>query len=213
MAYACSAKVFAEKTMNQVIAVDFDDVIFDCNATLVEFHNARYGTTLKVDDVRSWNLEQVWGCTLDEAIRRVNEYLQTDFHDSAPLIAGAHEGLLKLKTLGYSIILVTSRADDVRPQTEAWIKKNIAGLFSDMYFINHFDASTPKHRSKADVCKEINAGVLIEDAVHHAENVAGSNIPVLLFDQPWNRTEMGPNIVRVKSWSEVVDWVQKKLPI
>lgn len=199
--------------MGQVIAVDFDDVIFDCNATLAEYHNATYETNYAPADMTSWQLEDTWGCTLDEAVRRVGEYLKTEFHNQAPLIEGASEGLKELKRLGYRIVLVTSRADDVRPQTEAWIARNIEGSFDEMHFINHFDASTPRFWSKADVCREIGAGVLLEDAVHHSENVAGSGILVLLFDAPWNQEEQEhERIIRVKDWPEALAWIKKNLP-
>lgn len=199
--------------MSRVIAVDFDDVIFDCNGTLCQFHNERYGTNYTVSDIDSWDLANLWGVSAEEEDRRIREYVTTDFHAGAPLIEGARAGLTELKKLGYKVIFVTSRGESIQPQTEAWMKKNIEGLYDSVYYTNHFDKEHPNRVTKADACHEIGAGVLIEDAIHHAENVAGSNIPVLLMDQPWNQTELGPNVVRIKGWPEALAWISKNLTL
>ena len=54
------------------IGVDLDDVLIDLNRSLSLFHNAKFGTTYDIEDVRSFELEKVWNCTTEEMIRRVN---------------------------------------------------------------------------------------------------------------------------------------------
>jgi uncharacterized HAD superfamily protein len=193
--------------MSKVVAVDFDDVVFDCNTTLTQFHNARYGTQLTLDDITTWHLEEVWGTTVQEADRRIREYLETDFHHEAPLIAGAHDGLSELKNSGFKIMFVTSRSDRFLPQTKAWMDKNITGLYDELIFTNHFEAHA---RTKAEVCTEIGALCLIEDSIYHTENVAAAGIPVLLFHKLWNKSlHEDTNITRIHSWAEAVQKIME----
>lgn len=65
-----------------------------------------------------------------------------------------------------------------------------------------------RKRLKSEVCKEIGASVLIDDALKHAEEVASHGIPVLLPDKPWNRDYTPPGVVRVQSWNDIVSWIE-----
>jgi uncharacterized HAD superfamily protein len=43
----------------------------------------------------------------------------------------------------------------------------------------------------------------VEDAIHNAEDIAASGIPVLLFDAPWNKGWSGDGAIRVYSWDVI----------
>ena len=74
-----------------------------------------------------------------------------------------------------------------------------------MYHTNFFTHARLA-QSKADVCREIGAEIMIEDVPDHVVSCANAGIRVLLFDQPWNRGEMACNgrIERVRSWDEAL---------
>ncbi len=56
---------------------------------------------------------------------------------------------------------------------------------------------------KSSICRRIKADIFIDDALHNVEDVAQAGIRTLLFDQPWNRVEIPPGIIRVRSWAEI----------
>ena len=46
---------------------------------------------------------------------------------------------------------------------------------------------------------------MIEDAIHHAEDIARNNVKVYLLDKPWNRNfKTIRNIKRKGTWSEII---------
>lgn len=87
----------------------------------------------------------------------------------------------------------------------------------DRYFPNIFQSIEftgffgNKARSKADVCKELKADILIDDHIHHAEQVAKAGIKVLVFgNYPWNQAEkLLENMQRVKDWHEVEEVLRR----
>jgi len=65
------------KKRKLVIGVDFDDTVFDFNNSLHAYHNAKYGTTVKREDIVSYGIEKVWGCSVEEGARKVFEFYST----------------------------------------------------------------------------------------------------------------------------------------
>lgn len=63
-------------------------------------------------------------------------------------------------------------------------------------------------KSKAEICKEIQADILIEDNLKYAQQVAQAGIKVLLFDYPWNQSSnLNPLIIRVCGWKEALNFI------
>ena len=122
---------------------------------------------------------------------------------------GAKEGIDALLKKGYELHLVTSRPEVIKPQTEKWIKAHFPGKFTDLH--HAFNPNIHKKDSKKkkwEICKEIGAGVLIEDFLPNAIGCSENGIKVYLMDAPWNQVEDLPeNVVRVKSWKEIVEKV------
>lgn len=187
----------------KVLGVDFDDVLFKCNEALADFHNATYGTSYSRSDVRTFNLADVWDCTPEEAQARVAEFVSTDFHRNAEAVFGAYDALKALGE-GYEIVIVTARDAAWRNTTLEWLEKNLIGLYREVHFTGQLPGKTSSKIMKSHIAQEIGASVFIDDALHHADDVATLGIPVLLFDTPWNQGETAPGITRVHSWSEIL---------
>ena len=85
-------------------------------------------------------------------------------------------------------VLVTSRCEDMAPKTLPWLERHAPGLFTESHFLNGMATNYPeRRRKKSEVCAEIGAVAMFEDAPHHATEVAnGLNIPVYLPHRPWN---------------------------
>lgn len=199
--------------MKKVVAIDFDDVLFDCNVALSKFHNHHYGTSYNKNDIRSWHLSELWGCTEEEAVRRLNEFVQTDFHHDANQVAGADRALTLLNERGYTPVIVTARTEDSMPQTVSWLEKNMPNLYSAIHFTNYFHSDPSKKKTKSEICLELDALVLVEDGTHNATDAASKNIPVLLFDTPWNQEKMQEEetgiVTRIHSWDDAIAHIIK----
>jgi hypothetical protein len=70
------------------------------------------------------------------------------FHDA---IAGAFETLGRMSA-HCDLVVVTSRQHVIQDLTLEWLDRHYAGLFSEVYFGNHF-ALQGASRKKSDICK------------------------------------------------------------
>jgi uncharacterized HAD superfamily protein len=96
----------------KVFGLDFDDVLMDFYPSLCLFHNENYGTSLSKEDVHSYYIQDIFGCTTEEAMERVwNFYHSTKHHDAKP-VSGAMEALQVLEE-EYDLHIITARPERI----------------------------------------------------------------------------------------------------
>lgn len=183
------------------IGVDFDDVLLDCNASLADFHNKRYGTSYAKEDVYTWHLEKLWGCTRAEAVERVRAWLQSEEHGAALPVDGALEAIEQLSK-DHELHIITARPSDSRAVTERWLQKYLPSHFAGIHFTNDYE---PGSGSKGKICRELGVAFLVEDSLTHAQDAAAAGTPVFLMDAPWNQETLPENVFRVRSWQDALD--------
>jgi uncharacterized HAD superfamily protein len=193
-----------------VIAVDLDDVPWEFNAAFVVWHNQRYGTNFTYADLYTFNMSELYQETHEEMVHRVHLFVTEAHHTikAAPHAPKVLKGLSQL----FDLQAVTSRAESVRQVTEDHIRLLEIDIFSRHHFTNGFSQpGVHKKRTKLEVCREIGAVVLIEDAIENAESVAEGGIPVLMPIHPWNRTFTHPLVTKFTSWKEIPNLTEKLL--
>ncbi len=188
-----------------LVVVDLDDVLFDFVKPFFAWHNRRYGTNLSAEDLATARyLYEAWGGTSEEAVERVRLfYEEVDILDLEPM-AGAVACLERLNGT-YRLALVSAKDPDFAAVTETWIERYFAGVFDPvMLGIGHSERGE-RQVTKADVCRELGATILIDDQVGHFTGAARDGVRALVFGgHPWNRDEpLPPNALRVADWSEV----------
>ncbi|MEX1026697.1 MAG: hypothetical protein WD049_01630 [Candidatus Paceibacterota bacterium] len=185
-----------------VLGLDFDDVIFSFNASVCEFHNVHYGTSITRDDIMEYGLEHTWKCSAEEMYEQIARFCEDPLHHTTPPIDGAIDAVLELHQT-YDIYLVTARPRQFRDPTRKWITRHLPQLVERVFFT----CETPggASRPKSDVCKELGVSVFVDDALHHAEDLAPAVEKVFLFDAPWNQKSenLPANVARVYSWGEI----------
>lgn len=189
-----------------VIAVDCDDVIVSTAPATLDYYNHKYGTNVPLRDFYSNDLSLWKAPDNDTAVRRFNEFIESEeFFDLAPTKEAI--GVLQDLAAYHELHVVTGRPDFVEASTLAWLQRHLPDIFKTAVFTNYFTLSDgiAKPRSKAEVCQEIGADYLIDDHLHHAEMVASEGINVLLFgDFPWNQADtLPPRVTRVDGWTQV----------
>jgi hypothetical protein len=113
-------------------------------------------------------------------------YKSHHFQDRLDPIPHARDTLLRLKDK-FDLHVVTSRQFAIQDATLEWIETHFPGVFSMIHFGNHYSREG-KVRSKAEICKDIGAVLLIDDSLQYAYQCHSSNIPVLLFGEyAWNQ--------------------------
>lgn len=191
------------------VAIDNDDVLANFNTQLCRFHNQNYGTTLKLKDIKTYNLWEVWKCGRQEAIRRVDEFYHSEYFHKIEPMKGSTEsiGLLYQKS---DLVVVTSRPFVYQQLTYEWLDRHFPNKFVRVYHTNHFSPDESKSKNKSDVCIELGIDLIIEDGPFHTIDCAAKGVNVLLFNRPWNPRFQFPEgklpigIKRVYSWGQIV---------
>lgn len=192
-----------------VVAVDVDEVLGNFVSALNKYIADRYSSNYSVSEYHVYEFFKIWNCSRDEADIRVHEFFKTPYFKSGihPL-PGAQTAIQKLSRF-FNLSIVTSRQNVIKDHTIEWIEKNFPGLFHEIHFGNHF-ALDGISRPKSEICRSLNAKVLIDDNPRYAIECAEIGIKVLLFDYensyPWSKNELvdeHPLVTKVKNWTEV----------
>lgn len=206
--------------MSRIVAVDLDEVLGQFILQLSKFYNENASAysfakpkSLQPEDFFSYRFCEVWGGTDEQSIQIVEAFFASPyFTDGLPLVPGAVAGVKALKDAGYTLAVVTSRQLFLEDITRRWLVANFpAGTFSFVVFGNHW-ASTGRKISKPELCKSLNAELIIDDAVSYCRQCADDDIRALLFGEyGWNKTAeddpLPSGVLRVKGWQDVVKYL------
>jgi len=189
----------------QIIAVDIDEVLFPFVREFAQHHNEKYATKLLPDHFTSYQFEEIIGIDRAEAIKRVYEF--TGFvHETVEPIDDAEEGINRL-TSRFDLALLTARHPQFQKNTNIWLQKHFPGAFHSLTMIGYEHDTSLPHRTKAEVCKEINAIALVDDSPKYITQAVQSGVKGVLFgDYPWNQVDMpSEGVVRVNGWIELAE--------
>jgi len=193
-----------------IIGVDIDEVLADMTTYFFKFHNEKYGTNVKREDVFSYHLWEVVGGTREEITKKFYEFYASKHFLEMTTIPGSQKHL-KLLSDKYEVHLITARPNDIQKETFLWIKKFFPFKDFEIHFTNHWGSGEGKARTKGEICKELGIEIMIEDSLAYSKEMAEKGIKVLLMDCPWNQSDDLPeNVIRVHSWEEAVEVIEKK---
>lgn len=188
------------------LAIDNDDVLINLIDSLLQFNNENYGVNNNRTELKQFELEPLWNVTIEEALRRVDEFWQSDYFANLEPVDGAFDAVQKLKEK-YDLYVLTARPEEVQMETKLAIDKHFPDLFTNVHFAPAFGNGK---KQKVEVCKELGIEILIDDGIHNLELCAPEGIKCYLFTTPWNEhhTEeelKAKNIVRIKNWKDAIE--------
>lgn len=185
----------------RIIAIDCDDVIVGTAPAILNFYNRTYNTHIALENLYSQDLT-LWGADDEQtAIDRVDAFLRTDEYQHLAPFEEAVEAIRQISKY-HELHIVTGRGDFLAEATEDMLNAYFPGVFHSIEYTNFFGKQS---RSKAEVCKQLGADLLIDDHLHHATVMAETGVEVYLFgDYPWNRAdELPARVTRVRDWQAV----------
>ena len=186
---------------DRVVAVDLDNVICESDPRIREVIARVSGVSLSQDEITHYAYSRALinrGVNQSRATRVVEEALGL-FHEFECLnvapVNGALEGIQTLQRRGFPVVIATSRPIFCAKKTESWLSAAKVS-YRQLLFLEE----------KAEEAH--NWAFLIDDALHQAEPVCESGIPVCLLDYPWNRTSSSCRLMRrAKDWREILNIV------
>ncbi|EZG79405.1 putative 5' nucleotidase, deoxy, cytosolic type C domain-like protein [Gregarina niphandrodes] len=208
------------------IAIDVDEVLAQFLPGCNRWYNRKFGTNYRVSDYKSYTFCEVWGGTNEDAIREVYEFFESEDFANLEVVEGAKEAVEYFVKEGHELVVVTSRQTVIAEATRQWLDRNFGeGVFKHVAFGNVWvprDDQGQK-RSKAELCRELHAQVLIDDQPKYIHEVTGTvELPILFnlnhmygWSEPHqNPLDHAPIELVAYNWKEavaLVDTYQKSL--
>ena len=181
--------------MNRV-AIDIDEVLVPFLKPMSKYHNKTITKTKY-----SYVYRDISDITEEESQKMVQEFYRSkDFTQLTP-IKGAQKAMYKLRRCANKMYIVTGRQDVVREETEDWINTFFPNVFNDVILTNSY---TPYEVKKADICRALNIGLIIDDNKGICDHCIENGVNALNFigdDEiyPWCEE----SDISIKGWDEL----------
>lgn len=140
--------------MNRV-AIDIDEVLVKFLPSMAKYHNKVIRKTRY-----SYVYRDIFDIDEPASQKMVREFYKSKaFTDLTP-IQGSQKAMFNLKERYNKMYILTGRQDMAREETERWIDMYFPGVFDDVILTNSY---TPNEIHKADICRALSIGLLIDD--------------------------------------------------
>jgi uncharacterized HAD superfamily protein len=191
------------------IGLDIDDVLADSTRPLIAYVKEERGAAPEWNKFSSFYLNEVLGCTREEALAVIERFWKSPHSDRITPTADSVYAV-KLLANSHELVAVTSRHEGLSKNTEAFLSTNFGKDITEIFYL--YDAlRRNKFASKGSICKEMEVDCLIEDNYDNALNCAEAGIPAILFGTPWNRRRPPhPLIRRADGWIEVLRIIRSR---
>jgi uncharacterized HAD superfamily protein len=197
------------KTKMNRYCVDIDDTLLDFVGTYILFHNPMYKTNLKKEDFKEYSFNYARKGTMKQAEDSVNLFYETPFFREMKPFPNAMEVIQKLKEKN-ELFIVTSRPLKIQDKTFEWVSKYFPNIFSGIIFAsNHYTKAKNSGKTKAEICFDLNASLLIDDSLIYSQECVAKGIESILLDSPWNQNGNIPGITRVENWKKIGELLLK----
>ena len=198
--------------MNKKIAIDIDDTISDSLGAVHKLANSKIDFEIPFEDFMKpgeyWGYyDRVWvehGLKDRIISQQIFEELQKN-QALFPLLPSAEFAVHELMK-SYDIVLITSRDEECREYTEAWLRDQFGDNAPDLYFCSNHKNSDSK--TKGQICQYLKAGWLIDDNVEHCLGARSEGVtPILFGEYGWHHNKP-EEIINCKTWQEVLEYFE-----
>lgn len=182
--------------MRKRFGIDIDGTV-TCPSALVPFINEGFGLNITLEDVKEYDLNKVVKVSEEKFAKWFIEN-EPMMYEQSPLAEGADQVLNTWKK-EHELFFISARGPKLLDDTKKWFKKN------DLYY--HHIELIGSH-DKVATAKRHKVDIFLEDKHDNAVMIHEEcNIPVLLFNTPYNQDPIPNGVIRVNNWFEANNWV------
>jgi uncharacterized protein len=176
--------------------IDIDGTVTS-PAAIIPFMNDAFGLNLTLDDIKQYSLNPLVNISAEEFSKWFKEN-EPMIYSGSDLSDGVLEVLNNWKN-DHELFFISARGSHLLDITKKWFEKhNITFHHIELIGTHNKVEAVKKH--KVDIFfedKHDNAVVIHEEC----------QIPVILFDTPYNRDPIPDGVIRVQNWHEAAKWV------
>ena len=179
--------------------IDIDGTV-TCPSTLIPHINKQYNLSITINDVVEYDFLSAFPSPVDRTqFQRWFKENEPEMYRLSELAQGAKETLQSWRNQ-FELFYISARDAHVYDITKNWFELNQIPYDHIELIGNH---------NKLEVAKMHQVEVFFEDKHDNAVMLAEElNIPVILFDTPYNRLQIPNNVIRVSNWQEANTWIQ-----
>ncbi|MED4786501.1 hypothetical protein P9654_03480 [Bacillus atrophaeus] len=180
------------------LGIDIDGTI-TAQDTFVPYLNHSFNLSISLDDMTDYDLTKLLNITTKEFWDWMNRN-EAMIYKEAMLAQFAKQSLDKLKE-EHSLIYITARRNHLTDVTYEWFGSR------DIHY-DHIELVGG--HNKVEAVKKHDIDLFFEDHHGNATMIAKeANIPVILFNSPYNQLPIDSNIIRVNNWLDAVHWINE----
>ena len=174
-----------------------------------------FGRRIGFEEIRSYHLGDSFRLAADELDEFMRLAHQPEALRSVEPMPGAAEALADWRRRGYEVFVVTGRPPATREDTLGWLDDH-AMAHSEFHFLDKYsEFYDGRHGTAEGVLglgdlPGLGLSLAVEDFPGTAEHLARNlEVPVALFDRPWNRNVAERDgaaeapLVRCRDWREI----------
>jgi uncharacterized protein len=188
--------------MRKRFGIDIDGTV-TCPKSILPFINKAFGLDIQYENVNEYDLTPFVNVPEKEFAKWFADNEPIIYKES-PLAQGAKAVLNQWKNK-HDLYFISARGDHLFDVTERWFREH--GLTYDhIELIGSHD--------KVEMVKKHQVNLFFEDKHDNAVMIHEEcNIPVILFDTPYNQEPIPKGVVRVNNWKEARRWVDEWLKL
>lgn len=180
------------------ICIDIDGTVTEPYYWL-ERANRYFERHVRPEDVTTYEIHKVLDVEEDDYTEFYELYGKL-LHKESKARFGAGEAVRRLYR-DHSIHFVTARDESMRDTSIEWLDRHQMPMDS-IYLLG-----TP---NKVSTAAELKSDLFIEDSYANAVQLAQAGFDVVLIDCSYNKGPLPEQVIRVKSWSEIMKLAAQK---
>ncbi|MBS4202882.1 5' nucleotidase, NT5C type [Lederbergia citrea] len=186
--------------MQKRFGIDIDGTV-TCPTSLVPHINKAFQLDITLDDLTEYEITECLNIPKDSFYKWFVE-AEPQIYSESPLAKGAKPVLSKWVD-EHELYFISARSETLLDVTKTWF---------NTFEINYHHIELIGSHDKVGTAQKHNIDLFFEDKHDNAVDISEElNIPVILFDTPYNRKPSPKNVIRVHNWQEAEQWVENWL--
>ncbi|MCZ2260061.1 5' nucleotidase, NT5C type [Sporosarcina sp. G11-34] len=182
--------------------IDIDGTV-TCPTSLLPHINAQFGCNLELEDITEYDLTKAFPIDKD-TFYEWYKVAESHIYDTSPAQAFAQEILTQWSTR-YELYYISARGNNVHEGTSNWFTREAIPF-------DHIELIGSHH--KIETAKKFGVHAFFEDKHDNAVDIHEElDIPVILFDTPYNRKPIPEGVIRVYDWNEANQQIKQLFAI
>lgn len=182
--------------------IDIDGTV-TCPTSLLPHINEQFGCNLILDDIKEYDLTKAFA--VDEKIfYEWYKGAETDIYETSPAQQNAKQVLTAWQEM-FELYYISARGHQVYDSTLDWFK---------LQDIPYDHIELVGSHNKIETAKKFGVHAFFEDKHDNAVEIHEElDIPVILFDTPYNRNPIPSGVIRVYDWQEANKVIERLFPV